>query len=60
LSVTKKKAYFDGKIRHTNTLHTHMDLATDTFEFVISRSIVETIIGDLFFQDDEQLDVTHP
>ncbi|CAK9874809.1 unnamed protein product [Sphagnum jensenii] len=30
LLVTEKKAYFDGKIKHTNTLHTHMDLATDT------------------------------
>ncbi|CAM6017355.1 unnamed protein product [Sphagnum balticum] len=29
-----------------------MDLA----EFVISRNIIETIIGDLFFRDDEQLD----
>jgi hypothetical protein len=49
LSITEKKAYFDDKIKHTNTLHVHMDLATDTLEFVISRSIVETIIGDLFF-----------
>ncbi|CAM6017989.1 unnamed protein product [Sphagnum balticum] len=33
-----------------------MDLATDTLEFVINISIVETIISDLFFRDDEQLD----
>ncbi len=33
-----------------------MDLATDTLEFVISKSIIETIIGDLFFRDDEQFD----
>jgi hypothetical protein len=33
-----------------------MDLATDTLEFVISRSIVKTIINDLFFRDDEQFD----
>lgn len=37
-------------------LHAHMDLATGTLEFVISKSIVETIIGDLFFRDDEQFD----
>ncbi len=49
LSITEKKANFDDKIKHTNTLHTHMDLATDTFEFVISRSIAKTIIDDLFF-----------
>jgi hypothetical protein len=34
----------------------HMDLATDTLEFVISRSIAKTIIDDLFFWDDKQLD----
>jgi len=33
-----------------------MDLAIDTFKFIISRSIAETIIDDLFFRDDEQLD----
>jgi hypothetical protein len=55
-SVIEKKAYFDDKIKHTNTLHAHMDLATDTLEFVISRSIVKTIINDLFFRDDEQFD----
>jgi hypothetical protein len=56
LFVTEKKAYFHGKIKRTNMLHAHMDLATDMLEFVIRRSIVETIISDLFFRDDEQLD----
>jgi hypothetical protein len=37
-------------------LHMHMDLARDTLEFVISRSITKTIIDDLFFRDDKQLD----
>jgi hypothetical protein len=45
LSIIEKKAYFDGKIKHTNTLHTHMDLATDTLEFVINRNIAEMIIS---------------
>jgi len=49
--VIEKKAYFDGKIKHTNMLHAHMDLAMDTLEFVIKRSI-----GELFFRDDEQFD----
>jgi hypothetical protein len=40
LSVIEKKAYFDDKIKHTNMLHVHMDLATDTFEFVISKIII--------------------
>jgi hypothetical protein len=33
-----------------------MDLAIDTFEFIINRTIVETIIDDMFFRDDEQFD----
>jgi len=37
-------------------LHMHMDLVRDTLEFVINRSIAKTIIGDLFFRDDKQLD----
>jgi hypothetical protein len=49
LSVTEKKAYFDDKIKHTNMLHAHMDLAMDMLEFIINRSIIKTIIGDLFF-----------
>ena len=31
-----------------------MDLTTDTLEFFISAGIVETIVGNLFFRDDEQ------
>jgi hypothetical protein len=38
LSLTEKKGYFDDKIKHTNTLHMHMDLATDTLKFVIKRA----------------------
>ncbi len=33
-----------------------MATATNTVEFIISKSIVDIIIGDLFFRDDEQLD----
>lgn len=56
LSITENKAYFDDKIKHTNTLHVHMDLAMDTLKFVISKSIAKMIIDNLFFQDDKQLD----
>ncbi len=38
----------------TNTLHHHYDLDVDTLQFVISSKIVETIINDLFFRDDDQ------
>ncbi len=39
----------------TNTLHHHFDLDKDTYEFFICTKIVDIIIGDLFFCDDEQL-----
>jgi hypothetical protein len=56
LSVTEKKGYFDGKIKHIDMLYAHMDLVTDMLEFIINISIIKIIIGDLFFRDDEQLD----
>ncbi len=37
-------------------LHHHFDLDVNTFQFSISSDIVETIVGDLFFCDDEQFD----
>lgn len=37
-----------------NTLHHHIDLATDTILFTISSGIADTIIGDMFFNDDYQ------
>jgi hypothetical protein len=32
-----------------------MDMTTDSIEFVISADIVDTIIGDIFFYNDEQM-----
>jgi hypothetical protein len=32
-----------------------MDLTTDSIEFVIPANIVDTIIGNIFFRNDEQL-----
>jgi hypothetical protein len=55
LSVEDKKQFFDAKIPVTNTLHQHMDLAINTLTFLINAPIIETIVGDLFFYDDEQL-----
>ncbi len=40
----------------TNTLHHHFDLDKDTYEFFICTKIVDVIISDLFFRDDEQLE----
>lgn len=53
--VEDKKQFFDAKIPNTNTLHQHMDLATDTLRIFINAPIVETIVNDLFFCDNKQL-----
>jgi hypothetical protein len=55
MSVDQKKQYFNGCIKATNTLHHHFDLDKDTYEFFICIEIVDVIIGDLFFRNDEQL-----
>jgi len=55
LLVEDKKQFFDAKIPDTNTLHQHMDLATDTLRFFINAPSVETIVDDLFFRDNKQL-----
>jgi hypothetical protein len=51
LSAEQKKQYFD--VRHT--LHHHFDLDTDTLQYIISSTIVENIVGGMFFRDDDQL-----
>ncbi len=55
LSDQDKKEYFKSKVKRINTLHQHMDLITDSIKFVISANIVNTIIGNIFFCNDEQL-----
>jgi len=54
-SKEEKKRFFDGKVKAVNTLHRHMDLASDTLIFRIKSSIVDSIIGDLFFRDHEAI-----
>ncbi|ETK84899.1 hypothetical protein L915_10185, partial [Phytophthora nicotianae] len=58
LSADEKKSFFDGKTKITNLLHQHFDLATDKQEFIISASIVETIVGDLFFRGGDELETS--
>jgi hypothetical protein len=55
LSNQDKKEYFKSKVKRINTLHQHMDLTTDSIEFVISIDVVDMIIGDIFFCNDKQL-----
>jgi len=56
MPINQKKQYFNGRIKVTNTLHHHFDLDKDTYEFFISIEIIDVIIGDYFFRDDEQLE----
>jgi hypothetical protein len=55
LSKADKKQYFSSQIKPANTLHRHMTVKDDKLVFDISARIVNTIIGDLFFRDDEVL-----
>jgi hypothetical protein len=54
-AMTKKdkQHFFDNKIKVTNTLHRYMDLDSDILTFMINASIMNMIIGDMFFRDDE-------
>ncbi len=55
LSKADKKQYFSSQIKPANTLHRHMTVKDDKLVFDISARIVDTIIGDLFFRNDEVL-----
>jgi hypothetical protein len=55
LSKADKKQYFSSQIKPANMLHRHMTVKDDKLVFDISARIVDTIIGDLFFRDDEVL-----
>jgi hypothetical protein len=48
-----KQHFFDKKIKVANTLHRYMDFNSDILTFMINGSIVNTIIGDMFFRDNE-------
>jgi hypothetical protein len=56
-STEEKKNLFLGKIKNVNTIHCHMDLATDTLTFTVKAGIVESIIGNamkLFEKNEEE------
>jgi hypothetical protein len=55
LSSKEKENYFNECIKKTNTLDYHFDHDKDTYELFLSTEIVEVIISDLFFRNDEQL-----
>ncbi len=55
LSKADKKQYFSSQIKPANTLHRHMTVKDDKLVFDISARINDTMIGNLFFRDDEVL-----
>jgi len=57
LSPEGKESFFEGRQSVMNTMHWHMDTQTDSITLKVNASIVETIIGDLFFRDDAPADV---
>jgi len=56
LSKEDKAKYFDGKKKLTETLHAFIDLSEDSVTYTINASIVEVIIGELFFHKGDNVD----
>uniref|UniRef100_M4BSY7 Uncharacterized protein n=1 Tax=Hyaloperonospora arabidopsidis (strain Emoy2) TaxID=559515 RepID=M4BSY7_HYAAE len=56
LCNAEKRECFTGKTKIVNTLHHYLDVEGDTMEFKVLPPIVQIIIGDMFFRNDEMLD----
>ncbi|CAN5953532.1 unnamed protein product [Sphagnum jensenii] len=55
LSIDSKKVYFDGKVKRANTMHMYINTNQDAIRFTISLPIVDVIIRDLLYHDDNQI-----
>ncbi len=55
LSVDSKKVYFNGKVKRVNTMHMYIDTNQDAIHFIISLPIVDVIIKELFYRDEDQI-----
>jgi len=55
LSVDDKKVYFNGKIKRANTMHMYIDTNQDAIHFTILLPIVDVIIKELFYHDEDQI-----
>jgi hypothetical protein len=47
--------YFDGKVKHAITIHMYINTNQDTIRFTISLLIVDVIIKEMFYYDDDQI-----
>jgi hypothetical protein len=55
LSVDGKKVYFNGKVKRANTMHMYIDTNQDAIHFTISLPIIDVIIKELFYRDEDQI-----
>jgi hypothetical protein len=55
LFIDDKKVYFDDKVKCANTMHMYIDTSQDAICFTISLPIVNIIIKELFYCDDNQI-----
>jgi hypothetical protein len=55
LSVNGKKVYFNDKVKCANMMHMYINTSPDTIHFTISLPIVDVIIKELFYRDEDQI-----
>ncbi len=55
LSIDSKKVYFNGKVKRINTMHMYIDISQDVIHFTIALPIINVIIKELFYCDDDQI-----
>jgi len=55
LSQGEKKVFFATLISRNNALYQYFEIDGNVLEFVLSRSIVDIIIGELMFRPDDEL-----
>jgi hypothetical protein len=53
LSINDEKVYFISKVKCVNTMHMYINTNQDAIHFIISLPVVNTIIKELFYCDDE-------
>src|SRR5438046_5618782 len=58
LSNVEKEAYFTGKTQYKDTIPNHFGQMNTHIIFSISSSIVEKVIGDMFFHPDDHGGIT--
>jgi len=55
LFVDDKKAYFNDKVERANTMHMYINTNQDTIRFTISLPIINIIIKELFYHNNNQI-----